>query len=186
MTALSYTELVTAPVSPEGIRGGVRVKRGDGMRTGTVPTLPNRSAVWEMARAPTPTWPFISTLELRAVPTSLPPARKHARLVTEKWGLPKLADDVELVVSELVTNAVEATLKTWHNGGASPVPVRLWLASDLEAILIQVWDSSPDMPIRRKAAMDDERGRGLLLVGNLCRAWGTYRKGIGKAVWVVL
>jgi anti-sigma regulatory factor (Ser/Thr protein kinase) len=139
-----------------------------------------------MARTPTPTWPFISNLELRAAPTSLPPARKHARTVTADWGLKKLADDVELVVSELVTNAVEATLKTCHVGRANPVPVRLWLASDLEAVLIQVWDSSPDMPVRRRAGMDDERGRGLLLVGDLCRAWGTYRKGIGKAVWVVL
>jgi anti-sigma regulatory factor (Ser/Thr protein kinase) len=155
-------------------------------RTGTVPTLPNRSAIWEMAQNPSPEWPLVSNLKLRPTPTSVPSARKHARAVTVRWGVQALTDDVELVVSELVTNAVEAALKTWQASKVSPLPVRLWLASDLEAVLVQVWDSSPEMPVRRNAGIDDERGRGLMLVGHLCRAWGTYPKGPGKVVWVVI
>jgi anti-sigma regulatory factor (Ser/Thr protein kinase) len=171
---------------PERIRGCRMRGASSGMRFGTVPTLPNRSAVWEIADAPTPEWPLISNLELRALTTSLPGARRHAREAMEKWGLPEHADDVELIVSELVTNAVEASLRTWRALGACPVPVRLWLASDRDAVLIQVWDSSPEMPIPQNARPDDERGRGLILVAYLRRAWGTYRKGIGKVVWVVI
>jgi anti-sigma regulatory factor (Ser/Thr protein kinase) len=156
------------------------------MRQGSVPTLPNHSPVWETSRAPTPEWPLVSELELRAEPSSLPSARRHAREAALEWGLLTLADDVELVVSELVTNAVEASLRMWQVIGASPVPVRLWLASDRDAILVQVWDSSPELPVPRNAMPDDERGRGLLLVDHLRRAWGTYRKGIGKVVWVVV
>lgn len=156
------------------------------MRRGTVPTLPNYSVIWEMSEAPTQDWPLISSLELRAVPDSLPAARRHARTAALRWGMRALCDDVELVASELVTNAVEASLRMWRVLGASPVPVRLWLASDQDAVLIQVWDSSPEMPERRNPGIEDERGRGLLLVGHMSRAWGTYRRGIGKVVWVAV
>jgi anti-sigma regulatory factor (Ser/Thr protein kinase) len=139
-----------------------------------------------MADSPTPDWPLVSSLELLAVPTSVPAARKHAVAATVQWNLPKLSDDVELVVSELVTNAVEASLRTWKVLGASPLPVRLSLACDREAVLVQVWDSSPELPTPRDARLEDERGRGLILVDYLRRAWGTYRKGIGKVVWVVV
>jgi anti-sigma regulatory factor (Ser/Thr protein kinase) len=139
-----------------------------------------------MTEEPSQDWPFISNLELRAVSACLPTARRHAREATLRWGLTTMTDDVELVVSELVTNAVEASLRMWQVLGGSPLPVRLWLASDLDAVLVQVWDSSPEMPLRRAPTVNDERGRGLLLVGHLRRAWGTYRKGVGKVVWVAI
>jgi hypothetical protein len=141
-----------------------------------------------MTQTPSADWPHISAIELRAAPASLPPARMHARTVTLGWGLQTLSENVELAVSELVTNAIEAALRaTWRVSRLGrPVPVRLWLASDLEAVLVQVWDSSPEMPVLRQTTPDDERGRGLLLVGHICRVWGTYRKGTGKVVWVVI
>jgi len=156
------------------------------MTTGTVPTIPNRYAPWEPEQRPTASWPFLSHLELRPAPISVPCARRHARAVALGWGLPALADDVELTVSELTTNAVQAGLKAWPALSAAPVPVRLWLASDLDAILVQVWDSSAEMPALRDAGPDDERGRGLALVASLCRAWGMYRRSGGKVVWVVI
>jgi anti-sigma regulatory factor (Ser/Thr protein kinase) len=89
-------------------------------------------------------------------------------------------------VSELVTNAVEAAVKARPESRPAPVPVRLWLASDLDAILVRVWDSSPEMPEPSHTGPDDERGRGLVLVAALCRAWGIYGKGSGKVIWVVI
>jgi anti-sigma regulatory factor (Ser/Thr protein kinase) len=133
---------------------------------------------------PTPSWPFLSHLELPPAPASVPAARRHARTVTLAWGLPAIAGDVELTVSELVTNAVEAGM------GAGPAlrsgPVRLWLASDLDAVLVQVWDSSRELPVCRDAGPGDERGRGLALVAAIGRASGMYWRAGGKVVWAVI
>jgi anti-sigma regulatory factor (Ser/Thr protein kinase) len=157
------------------------------MKTDSVPTVPNQCVTWETAQTPSPEWPYTSNVELQDAPISLQAARRHARAVALEWGLRPLSDDVELVVSELVTNAIEAGLRTERRvSRAGLVPVRLWLASDLDAILIQVWDSAPGMPVRRAVRLNGERGRGLLLVGCICRAWGTYRQGAGKVVWAVI
>ena len=138
------------------------------------------SARPESGGAATPSWPVRSHLELRALDSAVPCARKHARQVVMEWGLPALADTIELIVSELVTNAIRAaeTLMT-------PV-VRLWLVSDHNCVVIHVWDGSDEMPARLNADPDSERGRGLLLVETLSRDWGCYRKPSGKVVWVML
>jgi anti-sigma regulatory factor (Ser/Thr protein kinase) len=156
------------------------------MRSGTVPTVPNRHVPWDLEQRPTSTWPLISYIELRATLASVPLARRRARAAAVQWGLQAPVDDVELTVSELVTNAVEAALRTWPTSRPTPLPVRLWLASDLEAILVQVWDSSPEMPRPRVPRPDEERGRGLLLVADVSRAWGMYWKAGGKVIWVVI
>jgi hypothetical protein len=54
-------------------------------------------------------WPLQDFLELGALPSAVPCARLHARLVIQEWGLATLADHVELLVSELMTNAVHAS-----------------------------------------------------------------------------
>jgi hypothetical protein len=61
-------------------------------------------------------WPLRSYLELGALPTAVPCARLHARHLLWEWGLNGLAADAELLVSELVTNAV----KPRRNGGRRP------------------------------------------------------------------
>src|SRR6266567_5177115 len=113
-----------------------------------------------------------SYLELGALPTAVPSARLHARLVVGEWGLEGLADDVELIVSELVTNGVQAAgglTGSWWQGRWIPgvPPVRLWLQADGSRVLVQVWDGSDKMPERQESESDRERGRGLLLVENL-------------------
>ena len=72
-------------------------------------------------------WPLCSYLELGALPTAVPCARLHARHVLREWGMSRLAQDGELLVSELVTNAVQAT--TGHDQAA----VRLRLSGDRTA-----------------------------------------------------
>jgi anti-sigma regulatory factor (Ser/Thr protein kinase) len=132
-------------------------------------------------------WSLHTHLPLAALATAPACARGHVRTVAREWGLAELADTAELLASELVTNAVQATgrLKARADQPAVPV-VQLWLTSDGSSLVIHVWDASNDMPVRRHGAPDEERGRGLLLVEQLGKDWGSYRKDGGKVVWVML
>ncbi len=94
------------------------------------------------------------------------PARLHARLLMVDWHLARLSENVEILVSELVTNAVTASRSL-----GQAFPVRLWLRSDTERVLILVWDASPHMPTCLDTADDAENGRGLLLVEALSDRW---------------
>jgi anti-sigma regulatory factor (Ser/Thr protein kinase) len=123
-------------------------------------------------------WPLRSHLELAALPTAVPCARLHARSVAREWGLAAdLGSTAELIVSELVTNGLKAS-----EALASPV-IRLWLASDGQWILVQVWDGSDELPERSDAGPDSGSGRGLMIVDALSAGWGTYREADGKIVW---
>jgi anti-sigma regulatory factor (Ser/Thr protein kinase) len=130
-------------------------------------------------------WPLKSHLELAALPTAVSCARRHAKAVVLECGLPMLADTVELIVSEIVTNAVQAASFLRADSLATPV-VRLWLASDLHCVLVRVWDSSSQMPARQDPNPDDESGRGLMLVDCLGSEWGVDRRQNGKVVWVIV
>ena len=120
----------------------------------------------------------------------MPCARLHTKHVLWEWRLEDLADTVELVVSELVTNAQRASAQTtgsrfngtWRPGTA---PVRLWLYADAQRMLVQVWDGDDRMPEPQSVDLEAESGRGLLLVESLCAEWGAFRpEGTsGKAVW---
>jgi hypothetical protein len=138
-------------------------------------------------------WVMGSYLELGALPGAVPSARLHARLVVGEWGLGGLADTVELIVSELVTNGIQAAEKltcSWYQGRWAPgvPPVRLWLQSDHERVLIQVWDGSDQLPERQEPGPYQEHGRGLLLVERLCAEYGVYalEGSSGKVSWGVI
>jgi anti-sigma regulatory factor (Ser/Thr protein kinase) len=125
-------------------------------------------------------WPLRTHLELGALPTAVPCARLHVRHVVREWGLAGIAEQAELLASELVTNAVRASerLRTPEQ----PV-VGIWLVSDQISVVIHVWDASSGIPVRQQAGPGDEGGRGLLLVEALATEWGCYRKPPGKTVW---
>jgi anti-sigma regulatory factor (Ser/Thr protein kinase) len=137
-------------------------------------------------------WPVRSCLDLGALPSAVPCARLHARFVAAEWGLSKLAEDLELVVSELVTNGVRASVQLsagWAGKRmAGTSPVRLWLGSDYRQVLVQVWDGHHELPVRQDAGPEAAGGRGLLLVESLSAAWGSYRPVAcsGKVVWAVI
>jgi anti-sigma regulatory factor (Ser/Thr protein kinase) len=126
-------------------------------------------------------------LKLAAIATAPSCARGHVRAVAYEWGLPELADTAELVTSELVTNAVQASDRLRIGVGPTIVHVvKIWLVSDRISIVIHVWDGSGEMPVRQDGAPDQESGRGLMLVENLAKDWGTYRKAAGKVVWALI
>jgi anti-sigma regulatory factor (Ser/Thr protein kinase) len=120
-------------------------------------------------------WPLRDGTELDAVPAAVPCARRHTRLLLAEWGLAGLSEQAELVVSELVTNAIAASRSV-----ASAAPVRLWLLTDGTRVGIVVWDASPQLPVvadpDERADPDElaESGRGLLLVHGLVRYWNAY------------
>jgi len=125
-------------------------------------------------------WPLHSYLELGAFPGAVPCARLHSRQLLWEWGLTDFSDTIELLVSELVTNAVAASQ------AMKPIaPVRMWLLSDKARVVILVWDTNPHPPVRREVTEEAERGRGLLLVEALSDKWSWYvPEGLGgKLVW---
>ncbi|MCW2906476.1 MAG: hypothetical protein JWL68_1265 [Actinomycetia bacterium] len=138
-------------------------------------------------------WPLQSYLELGVLPTAVPCARGHARLVLAEWGLQELADPAELVVSELVTNGIRASrglVGSRFGGRWSPgmPPVRLWLLSDYRTVLLQVWDGNNRMPTRQELDPESEGGRGLWLVEALSEDWGAFQPehASGKVVWAAV
>ncbi|MFJ9841010.1 SpoIIE family protein phosphatase [Kitasatospora sp. NPDC101155] len=112
---------------------------------------------------------------LPAEPTAVSRARRLVRAALAEWGVEDLTDTAELLVSELVTNAVRYA--------SAPIGVRLTLG---ETLLVEISDPLPDPPRERHAAEADEGGRGLELVHRLALHWGARAEGIGKVVWFEL
>ncbi|WP_375500150.1 SpoIIE family protein phosphatase [uncultured Jatrophihabitans sp.] len=105
------------------------------------------------------------------------PARDRAAACITEWGGDDaLAEDVRLIVSELVTNAV------LH--GEPPVQLRVRKGG--RRLLIEVYDSAVSSPQLRRAAPNDNHGRGLLIVSMLSQRWGTRPTPSGKSVWCQL
>ncbi|MGW0816592.1 SpoIIE family protein phosphatase [Streptomyces viridiviolaceus] len=107
-------------------------------------------------------------------PAEVAAARAHVREKLQEWGLDDAAFVAELVVSELVTNAIRY---------GSP-PVRLRLLREVDRTLIcEVSDGGHTSPHLRRAGNEDEGGRGLFLVAQLTRMWGTRYGRQGKTIW---
>jgi anti-sigma regulatory factor (Ser/Thr protein kinase) len=111
------------------------------------------------------------------VPESAGKARRASGTVLAAWELDQLAEDVGLVVSELVTNAL------LHTGGAGGDAVRLELEWAGDALTCRVVDASPLPPLPEEADQNAESGRGLILVDALAESWGWQDLPEGKAVW---
>lgn len=129
-------------------------------------------------------------LTLAATLSAVSCSRMFTKLTLAKWGADKIVDDALLVVSELVTKAVKAT------GITDPEPkwveleeinvVTVRLVGLEDSIIFEVWDTSPEEPTVKEAALDDEGGRGLDLVEHLAKRWGSYPHRGGKVVWAEL
>ncbi|MFJ8622998.1 SpoIIE family protein phosphatase [Kitasatospora sp. NPDC093550] len=91
----------------------------------------------------------------------------------DAWGLEEIAFGAELILSELITNAIRY--------GAPPVRVRL--LRDGTELVCEVSDGSSTAPHLRWAATTDEGGRGIFLVAQLAHRWGTRYEAGGKVIW---
>jgi hypothetical protein len=147
-------------------------------------------------------WPLFAGLgPVGALPTAARLARTFARAVISDWGLSCLAEDCELVISELVANVVQAATaadgRPWYEEG-DRLPL-LWvrLLSDGVRLRAEVWDNLPataGTPHPRRPASSEESGRGLGIVRALSLDWGWdidrmpgRRDGRhAKRVWAVL
>lgn len=134
-------------------------------------------------------------LLLGALPSAVPCARAHTRAVLATWGVPAVAGNAEVVVTELVTNALTHGSQGHESGPIPVIQLDLLLS---QALIIDVWDCSPEPPVMRGAdtgagaalggdagpgadlgglagtgesGEPAEGGRGLLLVSALCASW---------------
>ncbi|MFJ8844572.1 SpoIIE family protein phosphatase [Streptomyces cyaneofuscatus] len=114
----------------------------------------------------------VAEWELPAEARTVGRARELATRQLGIWGLEELSFATELVVSELVTNAVR------YGGG----PLRLRLIRD-RTLLCEVADTGHTSPHLRHSAEDDEGGRGLFIVAQLVQRWGTRYTPAGKTIW---
>ncbi|MFI6931235.1 SpoIIE family protein phosphatase [Streptomyces sp. NPDC050287] len=115
----------------------------------------------------------VAEWRLRLDPAEVGRARAVVREQLHEWGLARLADPTELLVSELVTNAV-------RHSRSRPVDLRLVRG---DTLLCEVDDDDHDLPTLLNTGPGDEIGRGLRVVSTLAREWGTSRTKAGKTVW---
>jgi len=108
--------------------------------------------------------------------SSVSRARRLIRARLTTWGLEGFSDVVELLVSELVTNALRY----------APGPCRLTISALDGLLRCEVEDASRELPRVRKNRPFDEGGRGLQLLDMLACCWGGARTTTGKAVWFEL
>ncbi|MDW4904107.1 SpoIIE family protein phosphatase [Streptomyces sp. ADMS] len=114
----------------------------------------------------------VATWDVPPDPAHVAVTRQAAMEQLAAWGLEEEGFVTELVVSELVTNAIRY--------GESPIQLRL--IRD-RALIVEVSDGSSTSPHLRRAHAYDEGGRGLLLVAQLTQRWGSRQTGTGKTIW---
>ncbi|MGA5702970.1 ATP-binding protein [Peterkaempfera bronchialis] len=126
-------------------------------------------------------------------------ARDFTRNSLHRWGLGELFDDIALVASELVTNALRHALQLragdaqgriptqpQHGPAAEQLPIRISLVHRAPQVVFAVSDPSSAGPVARDADYIAESGRGLHLVDSFSRSWGWHPlAGAGKVVWAL-
>ncbi|MGW1956102.1 SpoIIE family protein phosphatase [Streptomyces sp. NPDC001920] len=118
----------------------------------------------------------IAFTELPATASAVSAGRSFAVETLTAWGCAHKAEDVRLLVSEVLTNAVQ------HAEG----PVVLHLRRTATELAVEVSDLSPHLPQPRLADQDEESGRGLILVDTLADNWGVRPDERGKTTWFAL
>jgi anti-sigma regulatory factor (Ser/Thr protein kinase) len=118
----------------------------------------------------------VANWDIPADPALVAAVRKQVVGQVETWGHTDAVFTAELVVSELVTNAIRYGER----------PIRLRLIHDAATLICEVSDTGHTAPHLRRARIYDEGGRGLLLVAQLTQRWGTRHTADGKTIWAEL
>jgi anti-sigma regulatory factor (Ser/Thr protein kinase) len=114
--------------------------------------------------------------QLPSSPTTPQLARGFLRAALQTWELDGFGAVTELLATELVSNVVT------HVGK----PMTLRVTRDDDSMTVEVDDPSPELPTMRHPGVDDEHGRGILLVNELANSWGAHPRVDGKTVWFAL
>lgn len=144
----------------------------DSVLRSLMPAHPMDDTALLLARTVALTADQVAILDIPAEESFVSRAREWTSERLEEWGLAESGFVTELVVSELVTNAI-------RYGHA---PIQLRLIHD-DTIICEVTDGSSTTPYMRRALSSDEGGRGLLLVAQLTQRWGTRHSRHGKTIW---
>lgn len=144
---------------------------------------PPIGSAWRPARPGQPRPLNASDLTLTPLPVSPGFARQYARFFLDSCqGISEdTAETAVLVISELVTNAVQFT------AGAGAGLISLSMRHFRHGLLIEVSDASGSPPVRSEVGQDAEGGRGLVIIEAVSKEWGWFRiPGDGKAVYCFL
>ncbi|SFR24765.1 Histidine kinase-like ATPase domain-containing protein [Lentzea waywayandensis] len=109
-----------------------------------------------------------------------PPLAALRRRISEVFGdlSQDLIEDVQLAVTELVSNA--------YDHGLHPRRLRLRRVEVSRRLRVEVDDASPNQPVLGRSRISATRGRGLIIVDKIAEDWGVVRRSIGKTVWAEL
>ncbi|MEV6115185.1 SpoIIE family protein phosphatase [Streptomyces sp. NPDC052109] len=137
-----------------------------------LPDHPHDDVAFLIARTRALAPDCVASWEVPADPRAVHKARDNAVRQLAAWGLEDVAFTTELIVSELITNAIT------HAGG----PISLRLIHE-RTLICEVSDASNTSPHLRRARSTDEGGRGLFLVAQVAQRWGTRYTAMGKTIW---
>ncbi|MFD5393318.1 ATP-binding protein [Streptomyces sp. NPDC127097] len=134
-------------------------------------------------RSPQPTFPAAphtgdrhTSWPVHCDPAEVGRIRHQTTAQLHDWGLQDLSDTTELLVSELITNALRY----------APGPIRLTIRILWTSLRCEIEDTNPTSPQRRTATPDTESGRGTELLDALTEAWASTRTPTGKTTWFTL
>lgn len=131
-----------------------------------------------------------SYLAFAAHPRAVRCGRLHTRQVLGDWQLGHLTDEAELIVSELLTNAINAAAEPTASAAAArshrAPEVILFLEARGDELAVYVWDACPQLPQRRPHDNLSIGGRGLDIVETMSQRWGWATCSSGKIVWACL
>ncbi|MET9605244.1 SpoIIE family protein phosphatase [Streptomyces sp. NPDC006512] len=150
--------------SPEAICQALVTSMVPGDRSDDTALLVARTRLLDPAR--------VARWEVPKDPAEVGRVRASCARKLEEWGLDAVGFTTELILSELITNAVRY--------GSEPIRVRLLYDRSL---ICEVSDGSSTSPHLRRAAMTDEGGRGLFLIAQMAKRWGTRYTAQGKIIW---
>ncbi|MFI7222564.1 ATP-binding protein [Nonomuraea angiospora] len=136
----------------------------------------SRTSIYTTATGQSPATRRTASWWLSADLGSVRTARRLTRDKLADWGFDDRIEVAELLVSELVANALD------HAHGQ----VHLAFSAENGLLRCEVEDEDPQMPTMRTVDLDAERGRGLLLVDTLSGSWGGTPTPRGKAIWFEL
>lgn len=155
------------------------------------PLLPPEPAACALLPGPVPlrsvaTPQTAATCSFWARPESVRAGREFTRSTLREWGLPALTDLAELVVSELLTNALRHGVPS-ARGITRECPIKLRLLAQVPYLMCMVTDPGAGTPVLRDPSPAAENGRGLNVVELCCVRWGWHLLDEdGKVVWALL